>query len=271
MQRVFICDRKSTCPLFDHVWDWGVEASPSDISSLVFLFFQFSQSVDTAGARKGSAGGGDAKAKPQAAGVEGLTGGGREALRVVFEQPQPRRKGRRHKERIMRYANNINTLASRSARTKARGARRPRSVAMVTAANDTIRVALFCEVDFSADASRKIADDVLKAFVADYGTSLKSLEPKFEAEAKDQNEARSHLQYMSSFRAFLPRLKQIVADQPKSSMFRSPQPRSEATTRAGSRIEADQKILDMTGRPTGTDAQVHNFSAGTRELLFGGI
>mmetsp|Transcript_2746 Transcript_2746/g.3974 ORF Transcript_2746/g.3974 Transcript_2746/m.3974 type:complete len:276 (+) Transcript_2746:78-905(+) len=209
MQRVFVCDRKSTCPLFDFQWDWLVDARPSDISSLVFLFFQFTQSVDADS--KDSE-----KSKSSTTQRTGL--GTRETVRVVFEHPIARRSSRRLKERIMRYANKIN-MASRSSRQRGRLEIKPQSIAMVTAASKQIRVALFCEATFNSELSRLIAEQILQSFMSLYEGVLKKLEPEFLEEAKDQNEARTHLKYMKQFRGFVEPLSKLVASHPKSNCF----------------------------------------------------
>mmetsp|Transcript_9526 Transcript_9526/g.13316 ORF Transcript_9526/g.13316 Transcript_9526/m.13316 type:complete len:278 (+) Transcript_9526:263-1096(+) len=241
MQRVFICDKKSTCPLFDYTWDWGVDAKPSDISSLVCLFFQFSRSVDEVEAKEN----GDSKlstSRTKSKTENSLTGT-RETLRVVFEPPIPQRNSRRL-ERIMRYANNINALASRTSRLKAsRSDKHQLSVAMVTAANEKVRVAVFCDALFNVELSRQITEQILQRFANQYTSLLKTLEPSFTEEAKDQNEARTHLKYMQHFREFVGPLNQIVEKHPKSNIFsqQTDQTMTSEGTRQDSRFDEEDK------------------------------
>lgn len=236
MQRVFICERKSTCPLFDHTWDWLVDARPGDISSLVFLFFQFARSVDEV-EKKGSADKGNGRIVTDTS----LTGC-REALRVVFEPPVPRRSSRRLKERIMRYANNINTLGAGRRGVRGRSSHRQRSVAMVTAANEQVRVAVFCDAGFNVELSRQITEQILESFATKYASVLKRLEGDFSEEAKDQNEARYRIKYMTYFNDFGPPLTKLVEKHPKSTIFSDKTNSSETVgSFAGSRVDDDEK------------------------------
>jgi len=243
MQRVFICERKSTCPLFDYTWDWLVDARPNDISSLVFLFFQFARSVDETDPKKdtGATAAAERKSKTRPIAENTLATGGRETLRVVFEPPPMHT--RKLNKRIMRsrYANNINALASRSSRFKGRTVQRQQSVAMVTAANEQIRVAVFCEAPFNVEVSRQITEQVLRRFATNYAEILKQLEPAFAEEAKDQNEARTHLKYMEHFRDFVGPLSHLVEKQPKSSLFSNGTSYS-TRSRAGSKFDQEEKL-----------------------------
>mmetsp|Transcript_10898 Transcript_10898/g.26716 ORF Transcript_10898/g.26716 Transcript_10898/m.26716 type:complete len:396 (-) Transcript_10898:227-1414(-) len=240
MQRVFICEQSSTCPLFDYTWDWLVESRASEISSLVYLFFQFARSIDSCDRVDP-----DMKSKGKGPSGDASSTGSRETLRVVFEPPIPRKNSRRQmKERIMRYANNINALASRTSRLKAgRAEQRQQSIAMVTAANEQIRVALFCEANFDIEDSRKITEQILEKFVGNYAPVLKELEPEFAEEAKDQNEARTHLKYMQRFRDFVGDLSKLLEKQPKSTAFTQQTVTSESIrSRVGSKFDdAEEK------------------------------
>jgi len=247
MQRVFICERKSTCPLFDYTWDWLVDARPNDISSLVFLFFQFARSVDETDPKQDSgavAAAAERKSKTRPIAENTLATGGRETLRVVFEPPPMHT--RKLNKRIMRsrYANNINALASRSSRFKGRRVQRQQSVAMVTAANDQIRVAVFCEAPFNVELSRQITEQVLRRFATNYAEILKQLEPAFAEEAKDQNEARTHLKYMEHFRDFVGPLNHLVEKHPKSTLFSNGTSVS-MRSRGGSKVDPEEKYHEQ--------------------------
>jgi len=238
MQRVFVCHKKSTCPLFDYTWDWLVDARPPDISSLVFLFFQFARDVDDGDAKE------DVKSTLTRAKHGNSLTGTRETLRVVFEPPVQQRTSRRLKERIMRYANNINALASRTSRLKASRSEPQQSVAMVTAANEQIRVAVFCDALFNVELSHQIAEQILQRFASSYTSTLKELEPAFAEEANDQNEARTKLKYMDHFKDFAGLLIKLVEKHPKSTLFSQATITSseDARSRIGSRLEeVDEK------------------------------
>jgi len=237
-----------------------VDARANDISSLVFLFFQFARSVDEEGKES------DRKTHSGQTRIKGssLTGT-RETLRVVFEPPIPRRNSRRLKERIMRYANNINSLTSRTSRLKGGGrSQRQQSVAMVTAANQQVRVAVFCDALFNVELSRQIAEQTLQGFTNRYCDVLAELEPKFHEEAKDQNEARTHLQYMERFRGFVGALNELVEKHPKSTQFTNPQTVAGSVSirsRGGSRFEDDEKGMIPQPQPRTTDHNRPNETA----------
>jgi len=144
----------------------------------------------------------------------------------------------------MRYANNINALASRTSRLKASRNEPQQSVAMVTAANEQIRVAVFCDASFNVELSHQIAEQILQRFASSYTSTLKELEPAFAEEANDQNEARTKLKYMKHFKDFVGDLNKLVEKHPKSTLFSQATITSSEDTRSriGSRLEeADEK------------------------------
>ena len=111
-------------------------------------------------------------------------------------------------------------------------------------------MAVFCDALFNVELSRQIAEQTLQGFCNRYCDVLAELEPKFNEEAKDQNEARTHLQYMERFRGFVGALNELVEKHPKSTQFTNTQTVASVSirSRAGSRFEDDEKGIPTTTR-----------------------